>query len=440
MLGRTIGSYTIVEKLGSGGMGEVYFAEHRRIARPAAIKFLLPTLSRDADMVARFFNEARATALIKHPGIVEIYDCDVVDERAYIVMEYLEGENLASAVSRTGGFASEIASIVSVAGQIASALAAAHSKGIVHRDLKPENVFLAIEGSRAEAPFIAKILDFGIAKLASKDDGAASHTRPGSLLGTPVYMSPEQCRGLSTVDHRADIYALGCIMFELVTGRHVFLKDAPGDLLVAHISETAPTVSSITPGVPVAFDQLVARMLAKSPDARPASMDLVVSELEAMLGAKVAEFPKMLPPTSRMPLPYLPKRRGTVTSMPAVLRTTPMLPDGESREADARGPTVQVGGTKVLSKESTFRQTASELLPPGERRGRRIPLVLALIAGGGAVAALALFLRPAPVVVRPVAVDKPVACTRPGVLAADRTRSAGGGPGAAYRGAETGRF
>src|SRR5450631_1078371 len=230
MIGRTIGSYTIIEKIGSGGMGEVYFAEHKRIARRAAIKFLLPALSRDGDMVARFFTEARATSLIKHRGIVEIYDCDVVDERAYIVMEYLEGESLASAISRTGGFADEVSSMASVAGQIADALAAAHSNGIVHRDLKPENVFLAIENS-GQTPFIAKILDFGIAKLVSKDDGAAAPSRPptqpGSLLGTHGYMSPEQCRGLSTVDHRADIYALGCIMFEMATGRQVFLREAP---------------------------------------------------------------------------------------------------------------------------------------------------------------------------------------------------------------------
>src|SRR3954447_18603179 len=145
MIGRIIGSYSIVDKLGSGGMGEVYLAEHRRIARRAAIKFLLPSLSRDSDVVARFFNEARATSVIRHPGIVEIFDCDVVEDRAYIVMEYLEGESLAGALNRVGSFAGETASVASVAGQIASALSAAHAKGIVHRDLKPENVFLALD-------------------------------------------------------------------------------------------------------------------------------------------------------------------------------------------------------------------------------------------------------------------------------------------------------
>src|SRR4030095_8342848 len=124
MIGRSIGSYTIVDKLGSGGMGEVYLAEHRRIARRAAIKFLLPSLSRDSDVVSRLCNEARATSLIKHPGIVEIFDCDVIDERAYIVMEFLEGESLGAALDRVGSFAGEFASVASVGGQIASARSA----------------------------------------------------------------------------------------------------------------------------------------------------------------------------------------------------------------------------------------------------------------------------------------------------------------------------
>src|SRR5438045_2441255 len=236
MIGRTIGNYTLVEKLGQGGMGEVYLAEHRRIGRQAAIKFLLPALSQDADVVNRFFNEARAASLIKHPGIVEIYDCDVVDGQAYIVMEYLEGESLAGTLRRAGPLAGEPTTIAAVIGQIASALAAAHRKEIIHRDLKPENVFLSVEDSTG-MPFRTKILDFGIAKLAAPG-GGGSNTRTGGLLGTPVYMSPEQCRGITSIDRRADIYALGCVMFELATGRHVFVKDAAGDLLVAHIIET----------------------------------------------------------------------------------------------------------------------------------------------------------------------------------------------------------
>jgi serine/threonine-protein kinase len=402
LIGRTIGSYTIVDKLGAGGMGEVYLAEHRRIARRAAIKFLLPSLSRDSDVVARFFNEARATSVIKHPGIVEIFDCDVVDDRAYIVMEYLEGESLAGALNRVGSFAGEIASVASVGGQIAGALSAAHAKGIIHRDLKPENVFLAMEDG-GDGNFTVRILDFGIAKLAgdSAIGGGGSNTRTGSVLGTPVYMSPEQCRGLSTVDFRADIYALGCIMFEMLTGRHVFVKEAPGDLLVAHIHEPAPRVSSLMPAVPPVLDDLIARMLAKNPADRPISMAAVVSELEDLLGTKAAEFARKIPLTSTM-IGGVSLRPRVALPSPLPNVSTPRPPPRYSSDAPTqpRVPSGVAGGTKVLSQtsaaqSSTFRHTASELLATAPKRSSKTPWVVALgVVGAGAAGAIFLLGQP----------------------------------------------
>jgi eukaryotic-like serine/threonine-protein kinase len=385
LIGRTIGSYTIVDKLGSGGMGEVYLAEHRRIARRAAIKFLLPSLSRDSDVVSRFFNEARATSVIKHPGIVEIYDCDVVDDRAYIVMEYLEGESLGTALDRVHNFAGEAASIASVAGQIASALSAAHAKGIIHRDLKPENVFLALDDG-GDGHFTVKILDFGIAKLAGDSVvGAGSNTRTGSVLGTPVYMSPEQCRGLTTVDHRADIYSLGCIMFEMVTGRHVFVKEAPGDLLVAHISEPAPRVSSFVPAIPPVLDDLIARTLAKNPADRPPTMAAMVAELEELLGTKASQFAEKVPLTSTMVGGIAPRPR---VGLPSPLPRTP------APSSPGQLPAAMVGGTRVITqkpespKSSTFRHTASELVSAAEppRSPRKAATFIVGIGLAGAVA------------------------------------------------------
>ena len=410
MVGRTIGNYTLAEKLGQGGMGEVYLAEHRRIGRRAAIKFLLPALTRDADVVTRFFNEARATSLIRHPGIVEIYDCDVVDEQAYIVMEYLEGESLAAALRRTGGLAHEPATIAAIVGQIASALAAAHRKEIIHRDLKPENVFLSVEES-SRAPFIVKILDFGIAKLAAPG-GGGSNTRTGGLLGTPVYMSPEQCRGVSTIDRRTDVYALGCVMFELATGRHVFIKDASGDLLVAHIIETPPRVSSIRPEIPAWMDELVARMLSKSPDDRPSSMDEVVSEIEAFLQVGQSEFSSKVLETGAFGRIATPRKRSsapvafsaTAASAPgaplhsrgaAIVPAATGAPASSLPSAPASGGFV-VGGTQILpsgpTHDSTFRRSASELvvdppvdhLPPKRKRP-----VLPVAAGGLALVGVA---------------------------------------------------
>ena len=176
-------------------MGEVYLAEHRRIGRQAAIKLLLPELSSDAGHRDRFFNEARATSLITHPGIVEIFDCDVFDERAYIVMEYLEGENLA-AILRRGGRWRDRRSPSGIAGQIAGALAAAHAKGIVHRDLKPDNIFLR-RGPARPGRSVVKILDFGIAKLSDRRRArvatrapAASWARPSTWRRSSAAASP----------------------------------------------------------------------------------------------------------------------------------------------------------------------------------------------------------------------------------------------------------
>jgi serine/threonine protein kinase len=414
MIGRTIGNYTLVEKLGQGGMGEVYLAEHRRIGRRAAIKFLLPALTRDADVVTRFFNEARATSLIRHPGIVEIYDCDVVDEQAYIVMEYLEGESLAAALRRTGGLAHEPVTIAAIVGQIASALAAAHRKEIIHRDLKPENVFLSVEES-SRAPFIVKILDFGIAKLAAPG-GGGSNTRTGGLLGTPVYMSPEQCRGVSTIDRRTDVYALGCLMFELATGRHVFIKDASGDLLVAHIIETPPRVSSIRPEIPAWMDELVAKMLSKAPDDRPSSMDEVVAEIEAFLQVGQFEFSSKVLPTGALGRIATPRKRSSApVAFSATDAPTPDAPPVHSRSAatlaaapgspasalpSGRAPGLLVGGTQILPSgpghDSTFRRSASELVvdPPGEELPpkRKRPVLPVAVGGVALVGVAAWFL------------------------------------------------
>src|SRR5215813_1109716 len=169
-VGEQVGAYTIVRRLGAGGMGEVYLGRHRHIGREAAIKVLLPELSSNDDVVARFFTEARATAAIRHPGIVEILDCDIHRTgRAYIVMEYLDGENLAERLVRAGSYANDFQAAGTILAQVSSALGAAHAKGIVHRDLKPDNVFLCGMVGGDTVPRI-KILDFGVAKLVT-DDG-----------------------------------------------------------------------------------------------------------------------------------------------------------------------------------------------------------------------------------------------------------------------------
>jgi serine/threonine protein kinase len=280
VLGESIGSYRITAKLGEGGMGTVYLGEHQFIARRAAIKVLLPELSVKKDIVQRFFNEARATAAIHHPGIVEIADCAVLPAgNAYIVMELLEGESLGSYLRKEARLSVQRAAHLTR--YIADALAAAHDKHIAHRDLKPDNVFvLSAEG----APSPIKILDFGIAKLLNTEGGQGHRTRTGSLIGTPVYMSPEQCRGTGEIDHRTDIYSLGCILFEMLCGRPPFTHEGFGELIQSHLSVVPPRIGSFDSSFPPSVEALVARLLAKSPADRPQTMRALIEELDAAMG------------------------------------------------------------------------------------------------------------------------------------------------------------
>ena len=260
-VGSHIGQYRIVKKLGAGGMGAVYLGEHILLGRRAAIKTLLPALSRNHEIAERFFNEARATSAISDAGVVQIFDFGYhVDGTAYIVLELLEGESLANRIDRLGQL--PVGEALRIARQVAASLAVAHEHGIVHRDLKPDNIFL-IHDAEATSGERTKILDFGICKL-KRDD--VRITGSGVMVGTPVYMSPEQCRGNSDdIDHRSDIYALGCVLFHTLTGRAPFEHDAPGDFIVAHMQHEPPRPSSLVPALPPMVDEILLRCLAKSP-------------------------------------------------------------------------------------------------------------------------------------------------------------------------------
>ena len=272
----TIGTYRIVHKIGEGGMGTVYLGEHTLLGRRAAIKVLLPSLSVDADIVKRFFNEARAVTRIADPGIVQIFDFGYhTDGSAFIVMELLEGEPMDKRLERIGRFG--LIECLRLMRLICTSLEAAHAKGIVHRDLKPENIFIvgdpAVPGGER-----AKILDFGIAKLSGDEPGKLK-TRTGVLMGTPVYMSPEQCRGANDIDHRSDIYTMACVMFTMLTGRPPFDGEA-GELIAAHLREPPPLAAARLPGLPDIIDQILQQCLRKSPAERFPSMAELVRAIE----------------------------------------------------------------------------------------------------------------------------------------------------------------
>ena len=291
MDGTLIGQYRIERKLGEGGMGAVYLAVHTLLGRRAAIKVLLTEFTANESIVQRFFNEARAVTAIADPGIVQVFDFGHhTDGSAYLVMELLDGEAMDARLKRIGRFAPVDA--VRLMAQIATSLGAAHAKGVIHRDLKPENIFIvgdpAVTGGER-----SKILDFGIAKLAGDEPGKMK-TRTGMVMGTPVYMSPEQCRGASTLDHRSDIYALGCVLFAMLCGRPPFEAEGSGDLIIMHVRDQPPRPSMLTPGLPGDLEAIILRCLEKHPDARFQSTQELAHALLAMEAQLYGLSPEMM--------------------------------------------------------------------------------------------------------------------------------------------------
>jgi hypothetical protein len=285
-VGQRIGNYRVRRKLGQGGMGAVYEAVQEQIGRRAAIKVLHPEYANDQGSIQRFFNEARAVNIIHHPGLVGVFESGrLEDGGAYIVMEYLDGELLSGRLEKAGRLAQR--DVLGFGRQIASALAAAHTKGIVHRDLKPDNIMVvsdpeAVDGERV------KVFDFGIAKLRLNSLSPARgpqalRTQTGMIMGTPTHMAPEQCRGASDVDGKADVYSLGVILYQMLVGHPPFVADSASELMSMHMRDKPPSLRKLDPSIPEQLHDLVHSMLAKEPTARP-EMAEVVEQLE-LLGA-----------------------------------------------------------------------------------------------------------------------------------------------------------
>jgi serine/threonine-protein kinase len=261
--GTQVGEYVIESKIGEGAMGTVYRAVHPAIGRHVAIKVMTPKLFDEPESVKRFVAEARAVAAIRHPGIVDVFGFGrLPDNRTYLVMEWLKGSSLADEMKKGKLAFDEACDMIR---QIARALEAAHSKSVVHRDLKPENVFIHhIDGEKPQC----KLLDFGLAKVTNKEDGLVARTRTGQMLGTPLYMSPEQCKSKG-VDHRTDIYALGCMAYEMLAGRVPFDCDNVAELISAHLVADPPPASKFDPNISPVLEKLLLQMIAKNPDERP---------------------------------------------------------------------------------------------------------------------------------------------------------------------------
>ena len=282
--------YQLDRSLGNGGMGEVFEATDLTLHRSVAVKLLSPSLVQDEPARARFLREARALAQVNSPHVVAVYDAGEDAERPYLVMELVEGTTLEHELERTGRL--EPPRAVAIAKDIASGLASAHEQGIVHRDVKPSNVFLTPSDA-------AKIGDFGIARLERPD---ATLTLTGQTFGSPPYVAPEQATG-GTVDARADLYSLGCVLFQMLVGRRPFSGDDAVSLVYQHVHTTPPRVDSLHPEVPVALGDLVAGLMSKDPDDRPDSGEEVQRALESVPTEPDATATATVPVTATAVLP-----------------------------------------------------------------------------------------------------------------------------------------
>jgi serine/threonine-protein kinase len=368
MIGETVSGYQIARKLGEGATGDVYCGE--RGDGRVTVKVLRPELCMNRELLNRFFSEARAVQALAHPGLARIRDHGVhAGGRGFVITEYLQGESLDMRLEREVPLA-DVGTILQIARQVAGALDVAHQAKIVHRNLKPSNVFL-LSDETASGPTV-KLLDFGVARLRLPGQVATAQT--GSAGGMPLYMAPEEGRGAEKVDHRADIYSLGCILFEMACGRPPFIRESTVDLIIAHVSEAPPTPSRIRPDLAPAIDQIVTRMMAKDPGDRPQSM----AEVAILIGdhfAPVGPTIEPLPATVVRPL---------TTPVAAAARLggeTMRLPD---EPPGPSGDHPVIGGTRLLPATSA----AGTSRPIGVGRGRRMPPPVRPIPTGAAAAAI----------------------------------------------------
>jgi serine/threonine-protein kinase len=373
------GKYRITRELGRGGMAAVYEAEHVDIGKRVAVKVLAAELTGSAVVIERFAREARAAASVKSPHIVDVYDTGrLEDGRPFIAMELLEGESLYDRMARVRLI--DAKSTALIIGQVAKGLTKAHQMGIVHRDLKPENIHLC-KGEDGEE--IAKILDFGLAKFyapVKPDEKAARLTREGAVFGTPAYMSPEQVKGHGNVDHRADLWALGCMAYECLTGRPVWNTDQGVAMTFAAIATgRLPVPSEVMPGLPPAFDAWFQKALQRDPDRRFQTAKELADELAVALGAPPISFVNVGGTPSRSDFEASPSP--VSASAPASVRT-----DGPPPSSKVRVPSLSP--TDLIAPPDRPAPRASS---PGLSAGK--VLLAVLLTGASAAGAWIGYVR-----------------------------------------------
>ena len=391
MLGSVLADrYRVLRQLGQGGMGVVYEAEHVQLGKKVAIKLLLAKFADDPEAIARFQREALTVSQIGNPHIIDVVDIGVApDGRSFVVLELLTGADLGVVLSRTGPMNPQRA--IAIMQQVLQGVGAAHARGIVHRDLKPDNVFLVQRGTNVD---FVKILDFGISKILDAVDAKVRLTSTGTVVGTPIYMAPEQAMG-GAIDHRADLYALGIMFYEMLAGRPPF--DAPSyiALVTKHLHEEPPPLKQFRPDLPNWLTAVVHRALEKEPDRRFASADAFLAALPSKSALMATDNVATLSPGQVPALPQL----GT--------------------------------GKNQAHRKSTSSTSAASAVTISTSRASRLPWIILAFATVAAATALTILVatkrnEPAPAAPAHVASALPTPVQAPGVASGNGEGSAAG--------------
>jgi serine/threonine protein kinase len=369
--GMTIaGKYKLSRLIGQGGMGSVFVAENTLTGKQVAIKCLHRQFAGTPEAGQRFLREAKASARIRHPNVVDIYDVLSENDTFYLVMEFLEGESLAAYLSRE---TTPLPQLIKYLVGAMRGVAAAHREGVIHRDIKPENIFLAREGY--DHQIVPKVLDFGISKVQGTQD--ANFTNPGTMLGTVAYMSMEQLAGAADIDGRADVYAFGVILYQAITGQAPFEAETYPALILRIMTEQPVPLKQLRPDVPNALCALVESAMAKQRDARMRSIEQFIAELEPY--ADDSSFERKTVLTSKLPpSKRAPRVTATIATPPSVMSEPHVAEPRTSAVAHTAAQRLLLSSQPTqLATESPFLASSAPPKPP--RRGLVHPGVLGLV-------------------------------------------------------------